>query len=67
MKIYIEGEYHLKIQYQVMDIIYNKFIYKDFKMNINIQVSGFLDFDLYYAISDYRYYIQGRIGKNNWN
>ena len=36
-------------------------------MNINIQVSGFLDFDLYYAISDYRYYIQGRIEKNNWN
>ena len=62
MKIYMEEKSHLKIQYQVMDII--NLFYKDFKTNINIHVSGFLvlDFDLYYAISDHRYYIQGRIG-----
>ena len=36
--------------------------YKDFKMNINIQVSGYSDIDSYYAIPNYRYYVYGRIG-----
>ena len=31
-------------------------------MNVNIEVSGYSDIDSYYAIPDYRYYIQGRIG-----
>ena len=31
-------------------------------MNVNVQISGYSDIDSYYAIPNYRYYINGRIG-----
>ena len=36
--------------------------YKDYKMNINIEVSGYSDIDSYYSMTNHRYKLKGLIG-----